>query len=162
MVPMHQKLLARFVVVIACALAACSKELPPAPDGYFILDGQKYPVLQAGIFTDRTSTPGAASFDSEVYFQGAADYYVTVSTRSPERTLSTGTYPFEYFFSANPMKLIYYKVRCGGSSKDYSSDAQSTGSMTLTISGTLYNFDFTGRVLGHDIQFHYSGKVEIH
>ncbi len=146
-------LISRFFIGCTLVLVACNDPWTAQADGYFILDGVRSNVHIASV--------DAFGSLPDLYFVGKGGYYVEMSLTTGSKNISEGTFPFEYFATSTPKKINSFRVRAGGDAQDFSGDANSTGSMTVKITGNSYNFEFTGNVKGHTLVVHYTGQIVV-
>lgn len=138
-------------IFLLFSLTDCGEWTPEA-DAYFILDGERIHVHLATAHTH----------DTLINFMGPLAKYIDIqwvsAGGSGNAILADGTYPYSYNGSVGGQHLRYFRV-LNGLSKEYNSNFNSTGSMTVSRSDDHYTIDFTGNIDGHTIQLHYSGKI---
>jgi hypothetical protein len=128
----------------------------PEADGYYIIDGKRYKVHIMSIYNDPFASPSNTTNETEITLQGAPYYNVTLFVRSPSVTLTAGTYKVSYFVD-DPVRVSLSMI--AGNSTTIGMDGNSSGEMTIKISGNSYTLDLNGKLQGKTVQIHYSGLV---
>lgn len=135
------------------SVTACD-EFTPMADGYFTIDGTQYKVHVMSIYREAFNQNSM-----EISLQGASAYNVSVSLTGRNNNLEAGTYNVGSV--PKPMGLHWLRFQRGDVTAGITSDVNSSGQMTVSISDKTYTADFSGVLQGHTIQFHYSGLVVI-
>lgn len=134
----------KIVSFIGLSVLLSCTEWTPEATGSFSVGQKKYSLILATIE------------GGNLYFRSKPGYYIEMWV--PPNGLKNISYPFVYSASS-PARISWIRV-LQGASNQITSDINTTGTLTIKVTGNDYTFDFSGVIQGQQVTLHYQGLIQ--